>query len=433
VDEQQDPSARREADALRRDREKAERLARREEEKAQRDREKAARDAERDEARRRQDAERRERDLQKAEQNILRERERAEQEQVKEAERRRSERERAARDAAREAGRALREAEKAQRAAALAQQRAAREAENARRQAQRAEQDGSPAPAADLTGLPADIAVLWRTPEPARRGPRPGLTLEQIADAAIALADAEGLGAVSMARLAESLGFTTMSLYRYVSSKDEVLALMTDRAGGRAPAVGPEVGDWRARLELLIVLSQPVLRAHPWMAQTSSVLHTLGPNRLTWMEAMLEALADVPLTEADKLQAVGAVSSHMLEELRFVAAMGERRRATTDHDVAATGDVIRLLADHAEHPALLRAVDAGAFDVSPVPADEEALGFGMRLLLDGIERLVERAGSAGSAESLGPASRPQPAALPPGPRDADATVPLSDVPGRLAP
>ena len=60
-------------------------------------------------------------------------------------------------------------------------------------------------------------------PRSGRPGPRPGLTLEQIADAGIALADAEGLDAVSMARLAESLGFTTMSLYRYVSSKDEVL------------------------------------------------------------------------------------------------------------------------------------------------------------------------------------------------------------------
>lgn len=399
MDEQQDQDARREAEALRRDREKAERLARREEEKARKDREKAARDAERDEARRRQDTERRERDLAKAEQSILRERDRAEQELVKEAERRKAERERAARDAAREAGRALREAEKAARAAALAQQKAAREAENARRQALRADQDGVPsgaepaAPVADLTRLPADIAVLWRTPEPARRGPRPGLTLEQIADAAIALADAEGIGAVSMARLAESLGFTTMSLYRYVASKDEVLALMTDRAGGRAPSVGPEVGDWRARLELLVALSQPVLRAHPWMAQTSSVLHSLGPNRLTWMEAMLAALDEVPLSEVDKLQAVGALSSHMLEELRMVDAITERARETTTDEVAATGDVIRLLADPDSHPALLRAVDGGAFDVSPLSADEESLGFGTVLLLDGIERLIERASS----------------------------------------
>ncbi|GIG20833.1 hypothetical protein Cch01nite_15570 [Cellulomonas chitinilytica] len=420
MDEQQDQDARREADALRRDREKAERLARREAEKAQKDREKAARDSERDEARRRQDAERRERDLAKAEQNILRERERAEQEQVKEAERRKNERERAARDAAREAGRALREAEKAQRAAALAQQRAAREAENARRQAQRAEQDGAPpVQPTDLSRLPADVAVLWRTPEPARRGPRPGLTLEQIADAAIALADAEGIGAVSMARLAESLGFTTMSLYRYVASKDEVLALMTDRAGGRAPSVGPEVGDWRARLELLVALSQPVLRAHPWMAQTTSVLHTLGPNRLTWMEAMLAALDDVPLTEAEKLLAVGALSSHMLEELRLVAAMTERARATTD-EVAAMGDVIRMLADRGTHPALLRAVDGGAFDEAPVADDEETLGFGTVLLLDGIEQLIARA-----------SSHPQPAALPPGSPDAAEILAVSDRPGTL--
>ncbi|MGY4644554.1 TetR/AcrR family transcriptional regulator C-terminal domain-containing protein [Cellulomonas sp. URHB0016] len=474
MDEQQDPDARRETEALRRDRVKAERVARREADRARKDTEKAARAAERDEARRRQDAERLERDLAKAdddiqrerakaeqdlererakadqdmqrdlakaeqdiqrdlakaEQDTLRERERAEREQVKEAERRKAERERDARDAAREAGRALREAEKAARAAALAQQRAAREAENARRQALRAEQEGAhegaragaePAAPLDLTRLPADIAVLWRTPEPARRGPRPSLTLEQIADAGIALADAEGIGAVSMARLAESLGFTTMSLYRYVASKDEVLALMTDRAGGRAPSVGPEVGGWRARLELLLGLSQPVVRAHPWMAQTSSVLHSLGPNRLTWMEAMLAALDDVPLSEAEKLQAVGALSGHLLEELRIVDALTERARETSSSEVAVTGDVIRMLAGADEHPALLRAVDAGAFDVSPVPADDETLGFGMVLLLDGIERLIERASSRPQATAEGTDA----------PGDDETTI-VSDSAGTLA-
>jgi AcrR family transcriptional regulator len=74
--------------------------------------------------------------------------------------------------------------------------------------------------------LPPGLDLLWGRREPGRRGPRPGLSTDAIVEAAVAVADAEGLGAVSMARVAKELGFTTMSLYRHVTSKDELLQLM---------------------------------------------------------------------------------------------------------------------------------------------------------------------------------------------------------------
>ncbi|WP_124342581.1 TetR/AcrR family transcriptional regulator C-terminal domain-containing protein, partial [Cellulomonas algicola] len=299
-----------------------------------------------------------------------------------------------ARDAAREAGRALREAEKAARDAALAQQRAAREAEKARREAARAE--AAPTTTVDASALPPDLAVLWRTPEPPRRGPRPSLTLDQIADAAIALADAEGLGAVSMARLAESLGFTTMSLYRYVASKDEVVSLMSDRASGRPPAVGREVGDWRARIELLVSIQQPVLFSHPWLAQTGTVLHAVGPNRLAWMEAMVAALEDTPLDEATKVTAVGTIASHQLDELRLFASWTDRERAVqeaTSRSYDMDG-MLLAVATPDEHPALVRAASAGAFGAA---MEDGPVSFGTTLLLDGIAALIARAeGRTGS-------------------------------------
>lgn len=377
-----DPDAAREAAALRRDRERADRLAAKEQERARRDEEKAQRQREKDAEKARKDAER-----------LDRERRRVEDEAVKQAERDRQERERHAREAAREAGRAQREAEAAERAAALARQRAEREAVRARRQAERAEGAGEAAP--DLQDLPADIAVLWRVPAAPRRGPRPGLTLEQIADAAIDLADAEGLDAVSMARLAESLGFTTMSLYRYVSSKDEVLMLMSDRAAGRPPAVGPDVGDWRARLELLLGLMQPVLAAHPWMSRTTSVLFAVGPNRLAWMEAMVAALDGLPLSEHEKLEVAGALSSHQLEWARLVEADGARRRAVAEQDGGAPVDpnaVIGRLVTPQSHPAIARAVAAGVFGDPGVTPAEDELDLGTRLILDGLGALVARRG-----------------------------------------
>jgi AcrR family transcriptional regulator len=378
-----DDEGTREAEALRRDREKAERAEAKEAERLRRDLEKADRDAERavqrEAERERKDAERLERDRQRVEQ---------------EAERRRTEREREAQQAVKEAARQLREAEKAQRAAALAQQQAAREAEKARRQALRAVGTD------DATvELPPGIAVLWRTPSPGRPGPRPGLTLEQIADAGIALADAEGLDAVSMARLAESLGFTTMSLYRYVSSKDEVLSLMSDRASGRPPVLRPDVGGWRERLELILAIQQPILRAHPWLARTTTVLHAVGPGRLAWMEGMLSALADTPLSERQKVGAIGLLATHALDQLRVTEELsGARRTAAVGAADGADespdlGALIGALASPSTHPALLRAADEGAFSFGPDSrgGDGEPLDFGTTLILDGIERLISLA------------------------------------------
>ncbi|WP_249667402.1 TetR family transcriptional regulator [Cellulomonas fengjieae] len=395
--------ARREAELLRRDRDKAERAEAKEAERAEaKEAERLRRELAKADQQAAKEVARRERDRLKAEQQAAkdldrreRDRRKAEQDAAKGVERQRNEQERAAQQAVREAARQLREAEKAQRAAALAQQQAAREAEKARRQAVRVA--GSDSVPADL---PPGIAVLWRTPSPGRPGPRPGLTLDRIADAAIALADAEGIEAVSMARLAESLGFTTMSLYRYVSSKDEVVSLMSDRASGRPPAVGPEVGGWRERLELLLAVQQPILAAHPWLARTSQVLHAVGPGRLAWMEAMLSALDGTPLTEEQKVGAIGLLASHTLDQLRIGEELSGSGRATAMGSPADgapapdLGELITTLASPDEHPALLRAAAQGAFSFPEDAAqgdedeDEGELDFGTVLILDGIERLI---------------------------------------------
>ncbi len=194
-----------------------------------------------------------------------------------------------------------------------------------------------------------------------------------------------------MARLAESLGFTTMSLYRYVSSKDEVLMLMSDRAAGRPPAVGPDVGDWRARLELLLGLMQPVLAAHPWMSRTTSVLFAVGPNRLAWMEAMVAALDGLPLSEREKLEVTGALSSHQLEWARLVEANAARRRAVAEQDGGEQVDpnaVIGRLVTAQSHPAIARAVAAGVFDEPGDAPAEDELDLGTRLILDGLASLL---------------------------------------------
>src|SRR3954447_23938791 len=90
------------------------------------------------------------------------------------------------------------------------------------------------------------VDFLWQEPSRPTRGPKPALTLDRIADAAIAVADAEGLAAVSMQRVAADLGYTKMSLYRYLPGKAELVAAMLERGIGGPPATVP--GGWRAAL-----------------------------------------------------------------------------------------------------------------------------------------------------------------------------------------
>ncbi len=392
-------AARREAEALRREREKAERAAAREADKARKEADKAEQRRLKDVDRARRDAEKLAQQQEKARLDSEKAAARVLSDAQKAADQARRERERAAQDAAREAGRAHLEAERAARAAALAQLRAQRETDKARREAERAGDTPDALPRPGLEDLPRDLAILWQPPAAPRRGPRPGLTLDQIADAAIALADAEGLGAVSMARVAESLGFTTMSLYRYVSSKDEVLMLMADRAAGMPPQVGADAGGWRARLETLLRIMQPVLAEHPWMSRAGNVLFALGPHRLAWMEAMLAALEGTPLTEPEKLSAVGALSSHQLEWARLLEADAERRRVVAQARAEAAGGavdeedpnaLVARLADPMAHPALTRAVAAGVFAGDEEPDD--GLDFGTRLILDGLAAMIASRG-----------------------------------------
>src|SRR5215468_2656297 len=110
--------------------------------------------------------------------------------------------------------------------------------EPTRRSATRAEERAAGEQDLDQQALPASVAAAWGVRDRPHKGPKPGLSLERIVAAAVQVADAEGLAAVSMSRVAAELGTAPMSLYRYVTAKDELLALMLDAAYGPAPT-GP--------------------------------------------------------------------------------------------------------------------------------------------------------------------------------------------------
>lgn len=379
-----DEHARKHTEALRRDREKAARAAAKELARAERDRDRARRDAEK----------------------AQRDRDKAVRAAEKESERLRTEQDRAVREVEKEADRAEREAQKAALDAVVAAQRSARQVERARLRALAAEE-----PAQDEADrdLPPGLALLWRPAPVGRRGPRPGLTLAGIADAAVALADEDGLAGVSMARVAERVGVTTMALYRYVSSKDDLLALMMETALTEAVevAAAARAGEdaepgWRPALERWCHDQLDLARVHPWAVEAPVTAAMPGPGRIAFLERGLRALDGTPLTWPERTAVVGRLSLHLLSEGQVIAA-GVRAARAAEAAEAAEGaaghpalldyaGLLRAVADPEQHPVLTEALASGAFDPDPPGAEpEEEHDWGLRLMLDGVEALVERA------------------------------------------
>jgi len=246
----------------------------------------------------------------------------------------------------------------------------------------------------------------------ARRGPRPSLTTQQVVRAGMDIADAEGLGAVSMGRIAAALGVSTMALYRYVSGKDELLTLMLDLALGdveeattqdaaRDEPAASGTPHWRRSLERWARRQLGLARRRPWVMQLTRNGSALGPNRATFIERGLAALADTPLTWAERTEVIGRLSLHLLSEGSLLAAMELQPRAAA---VGASADdaaqhpalvdydtLLRRLIDPVRHPNLTEALDSGAFESPTEVEPGYDPDFGLRLFLDGVAALVTRA------------------------------------------
>ena len=135
--------------------------------------------------------------------------------------------------------------------------------------------------------------------------------------AAVRLADAEGLEAVSMARVAKELGFTTMSLYRYVTSKEELLQLMWNASAQGAEGLELDGASWRERLQEWAIVQREMLDRHPWITQMPMASPPLAPNSLTFVERGLEALDETGVSDGDRLRVIGLISSYTLSEARM--------------------------------------------------------------------------------------------------------------------
>jgi AcrR family transcriptional regulator len=244
---------------------------------------------------------------------------------------------------------------------------------------------------------PTTLELLWGTGHRPTRGPKPALSVERIVAEAIALADAEGLASLSMQRLADRLGFTKMSLYRYVPGKAELVALMLDTALGAPPEMGGVDGAaeeaWRGRLSVWCETVYERLREHPWSLEVSVGVRPIGPNEMAWMESALAALADTGLTTAERLDTVVLLIGHarsLVQQTRVVDA--------DEFEKQIAGQLAEMVAAAADrYPAAVAAfAEEGA-----VAGGEGALKFGIGRILDGLAVLIARRGGP-ARPTLGP-------------------------------
>ena len=238
-------------------------------------------------------------------------------------------------------------------------------------------------------GIPDGIAAAWGVRERPHRGPKPALSQPRIVDAAVRIADAEGLDAVSMGKVAAELGAAPMSLYRHMSGKEELLRLMVDAAWGDAPPPPASGEGWRDGLSRWAWTMRGNARRHPWVVRIPLNSLPIMPREVAWFENALACMRDTGLTEARKASVIMLLAGYV------------RNLATTEADISAAvrasgltpaewmstyPRMLRQLTDPGRFPALTAFIAAGVFEIEDGPDDEFI--FGLDRILDGVEALV---------------------------------------------
>jgi AcrR family transcriptional regulator len=247
------------------------------------------------------------------------------------------------------------------------------------------------------------MTLLWGMADVPGRGPKPGLSVAGVAAAAVEVADAEGLGALSMRRVAERLGKSPMSLYTYVPGKAELLDLMLDHVLAELPKEYPTEGGWRAAVESSARTAWDFYQRHPWVLQVSGARAALGPHEFDFYESQVRLFDGLALNAVEIARSAGVVMSFVRGSAKAVsdARAAEQATGISDDDWwNARSPFLDELPDglwSERYPTLTRLNAEHAFDQLDRPDDDtpylvqEALDtfeFGLQRLLDGLEALI---------------------------------------------
>ena len=255
-------------------------------------------------------------------------------------------------------------------------------------------------PGPDVPELPPRLALAWGVAERPERVPRRELSIERIVEAAVEIADAEGLAGVSMARVAKSLGFTPMSLYRYVTSKDDLLLLMLEVALDEEFPSAHDPADWRAELREWVLFVMAVYRHHPWALDIPITGAPMTPANLRFLDVGLRALRSVPLSDDEKIATVLLVSGYARNSAALERDLNRAvAEAGDDGGVpgASFGDALRVLVDEVRFPYLRPLVERGTYVPQGEGFDEiDDVAWGLERLLDGVAAYLAEKTAAGA-------------------------------------
>jgi AcrR family transcriptional regulator len=221
--------------------------------------------------------------------------------------------------------------------------------------------------------------------------------VEEVVRAAIEVADAEGVAALSMRRVAERLGVSTMSLYTYVPSKAELIDVMLDVVLGEAVGTNDTAGGWREKLELVARENWTLYHRHPWMLQVAAMSRPpLGPNVIAKYDYELRVVDGIGLTDIEMDSVLTLVLGYVQGAARtsVEASQAERRTGMTDEDWwSANSPLLEKVFDPDRYPTASRVGLAAGEAYQAAYDPEYAFEFGLRRVLDGIEALIRlRAG-----------------------------------------
>jgi AcrR family transcriptional regulator len=259
----------------------------------------------------------------------------------------------------------------------MATGRSGRRARNPERQRQEPARPTSSGPAA---------LDLWTRKRPDRRRPRH--TLDQLAEAAMHIADTEGVEALSMRRLANEVGAGTMSLYHYVRTKDELLALLTDRVMSELLLADDEFPDtWREAMTAIARRTRDVLLRHAWVFD---IAHdpTIGPHGVRHFDQSLRALRPLQLDIEDSLDIL-----HAVDEYVFGYCLQAREAQDLTDDSTDAGGMFEYateLSRTGDYPQIASLLDEYGAEalwrrISSHDRDPERFDRNLARILDGIE------------------------------------------------
>ncbi|GAA4624304.1 TetR/AcrR family transcriptional regulator C-terminal domain-containing protein [Actinoallomurus vinaceus] len=170
------------------------------------------------------------------------------------------------------------------------------------------------------------VRSIWLRPERGARGPAPEYSRGRIATAGVALADADGLAAVTMRAVADALGTGPASLYRYVATRDELIELMINEVNGEFDHTAPGGGHWLQDLLALARQSRGIYLRHPWLLDATGLDGPIGPNAVDYLEHALAALSGVDVDPRTKLEAIGVLNGLVALLARAEIAQGTAGR-----------------------------------------------------------------------------------------------------------